>query len=51
MVAQTVYVTKTGKKYHYENCVHLSKSSISISLEDEKAKDLVPAKVVIQKQF
>jgi methylphosphotriester-DNA--protein-cysteine methyltransferase len=38
MVAQTVYVTKTGKKFHSESCVHLSKSSIPISLEDAKAK-------------
>lgn len=38
MVAQTVFVTKTGKKYHAENCEHLSKSSIAISLSDAKAK-------------
>ena len=38
MVAQTVYVTKTGKKYHDKNCVHLSKSSIAISFEDAVAK-------------
>ena len=36
--AQTVYVTKTGKKYHNENCRSLSKSSYPISLSDAKAK-------------
>lgn len=32
--SQTVYVTKTGKKYHDSDCVHLKRSSISISLEE-----------------
>lgn len=36
--AQTVYVTKTGKKYHADGCRYLSKSSYSISLSDAKAK-------------
>jgi len=36
--SQTVYITKTGKKYHSENCRHLSKSSYSINLADAKAK-------------
>src|ERR1019366_1138875 len=35
--SQTVYVTKTGKKYHSENCSYL-KSKISISLSDALAK-------------
>ena len=30
--AQTVYITKTGAKYHRENCRYLSRSSIAISL-------------------
>lgn len=27
--AQTVYITKTGEKYHEKSCHHLSKSSIT----------------------
>lgn len=36
--SQTVYVTKTGKKYHSAGCRYLSKSSYSISLADAKAR-------------
>lgn len=43
--AQTVYVTKSGKKYHKANCRSLSKSSIAISLADAKAKGYQPCKV------
>lgn len=38
----TVYITKTGKKYHREGCEHLKKSSTPIALEDAKAKGLEP---------
>lgn len=31
---QTVYVTKTGEKYHREGCQHLRKSSSNIDLEE-----------------
>jgi endonuclease YncB( thermonuclease family) len=31
---QTVYITKTGTKYHNDGCRHLSKSRIPISLND-----------------
>lgn len=31
--AQTVYVTKTGEKYHKENCHYLKQSKKSITLE------------------
>ena len=34
---QTVYVTKTGKKYHLATCRFLSKSKIPMSLKDAKA--------------
>ena len=34
--AQAVYVTKTGKKYHTENCRYLSKSSYSMSLANAR---------------
>ena|SRR5690606_12405165 len=42
--AQTVYLTKTGEKYHEKNCHHLRKSSISISLEDAKDRGYEPCK-------
>jgi hypothetical protein len=35
---QTVYITKTGKKYHTAMCRSLSKSKIPMSLKDAKAK-------------
>ena len=34
---QTVYITKTGKKYHRDGCRYLSHSKIPISLKDAKA--------------
>ncbi len=40
----TVYVTKTGGKYHRENCRYLSKSKIPMSLKDA-AKKYEPCKV------
>ena len=32
--SQTVYVTKTGEKYHEDGCRYLSRSKISTTLED-----------------
>ena len=32
--SQTVYITRTGEKYHRANCRYLSTSSIKISLSD-----------------
>jgi|ERR1035437_4785609 hypothetical protein len=32
IAAQTVYITKTGSKYHSDGCRYLSKSKISIDL-------------------
>ena len=32
--AQTVYITKTGAKYHKGSCSYLRKSSIPIDLKD-----------------
>jgi hypothetical protein len=43
--AQTVYITKTGEKYHTESCRHLSKSAYSISLADAKEKGYTACKV------
>lgn len=38
----TVYVTKTGKKYHREGCPHLRKSSRAISLTEALEKHYEP---------
>ena len=42
---QTVYATRTGKKYHRSNCRYLSKSKIPISLNDAKAQGLTACSV------
>jgi len=36
--SQTVYITRTGKKYHVESCRYLSRSSFPISLSDAIAR-------------
>lgn len=38
----TVYITKTGTKYHSAGCQHLSKSCNPISLSDAKASGYTP---------
>ncbi len=38
----TVYVTKTGTKYHQDGCQYLSNSKIAISLEDAISKEYEP---------
>ena len=42
---QTVYITKTGKKYHRATCRYLSRSKIPISLKDAKANGYTPCSV------
>ena len=42
---QTVYVTKTGKKYHTATCRYLAKSKIPMSLKDAKTKGYTPCSV------
>jgi hypothetical protein len=42
---QTVYITRTGKKYHRAGCRYLSHSSIPISLKDAKSNGYTPCKV------
>jgi micrococcal nuclease len=42
---QTVYITKTGKKYHRANCRYLSRSKIPTSLKDAKANRYTPCSV------
>jgi micrococcal nuclease len=41
----TVYITKTGNKYHRAGCKYLKKSCIPISLEEAKAEGYTPCKV------
>jgi biopolymer transport protein ExbD len=41
----TVYVTKTGKKYHSDGCRYLSNSKIAMTLKDAKAKGYTPCSV------
>ena len=43
--SQTVYVTKSGTKYHSAGCRYLKSSSIPISLADAKAKGYSPCSV------
>ena len=40
--AGEVYVTRTGKKYHREGCLSLSRSKIPISLEEAKERNFGP---------
>jgi competence protein ComEC len=42
---QTVYATRTGKKYHRATCRYLSRSKIPISLKDAKAQGLTACSV------
>ena len=39
---ETVYVTKTGEKYHRGSCGYLSKSKRAIGLSDAKAAGYTP---------
>jgi competence protein ComEC len=41
----TVYITRTGKKYHRDGCRYLGASKIPISLKDAKAKGFTACKV------
>ncbi len=41
----SVYVTKSGGKYHVLGCRHLSESSVPISLDDAKARGYEPCTV------
>jgi competence protein ComEC len=43
--AVSVYVTKTGQKYHLESCSSLKSSKIKISLKDAKAKGYEPCSI------
>jgi hypothetical protein len=41
----TVYITKTGEKYHTSTCRYLNKSKISIELKDAIEQGYEPCKV------
>lgn len=43
--SQTVYITKTGEKYHRGSCRYLRKSKISISLSKAKTRGYTPCSV------
>ncbi len=43
--AQTVYVTRTGKRYHRDGCRYLASSKIPMPLKDAKARGYTPCKV------
>jgi hypothetical protein len=43
--SQTVYITKTGKKYHNEDCRYLRRSSIPISLANAIENGYAPCSV------
>lgn len=40
--SQTVYITRTGSKYHRNGCQYLRQSQIAISLSDAKARGYTP---------
>ena len=41
----TVYITKTGKKYHRDGCRYLSQSKIKTTLKEAKANGYTACKV------
>jgi hypothetical protein len=43
--SQTVYITRTGKKYHRDGCRYLAGGKTAISLKDAKAKGFTACKV------
>lgn len=44
-MSQTVYVTKSGKKYHTENCRYLSKNTVAVDLSDAVNKGFTECSV------
>ncbi|MEI0518059.1 hypothetical protein [Brachyspira murdochii] len=43
--ANIVYITKTGKKYHIQNCRTIKGEAYKISLSEAKNKGYTPCKV------
>jgi competence protein ComEC len=44
-VEKTVYITRTGKKYHRADCRYLAQSKIPIKLSEAKDQGYTPCKV------
>ncbi len=42
--SKTVYITKTGKRYHEKGCKHLKKSSIPVNMDDAISNNYSPCK-------
>ena len=45
VLAQTVYITRTGSKYHSDGCRYLSRSCIPIALSEAKSEGYSPCSV------
>jgi methylphosphotriester-DNA--protein-cysteine methyltransferase len=43
--AQTVYITKTGKKYHRASCQYLKKSQYAIAIKEAVDREYTPCSV------
>lgn len=43
-VSQIVYVTKSGKKFHTENCRYYNNNAIAIDLSEAESKGYTPCK-------
>ncbi|MDQ3802960.1 MAG: hypothetical protein M3416_03790 [Acidobacteriota bacterium] len=43
--AVTVYITRTGERYHRGSCRHLHSSKIPVSLREAKSRGYTPCKV------
>ena len=43
--AQTVYVTKTGKKYHEATCRYVSATASSLTVKEANSRDYTPCSV------
>jgi micrococcal nuclease len=41
---ETVYITKTGKKYHRSTCGHLKQSKIAVTRKQAQEMGLTPCK-------
>ncbi len=42
---ETVYITRTGKRYHRDGCRYLANSRFPMPLKDAQAKGYTPCKV------
>ena len=42
---QSIYITRTGKRYHRANCRYLARSKFEMSLKEAKQQGYTPCKV------